>query len=363
MILHVCSGDVWAGAENQVIALLTTLLQAGDPVELVVFNPGRLQVEAQSRGIPVSLVSEENCTFSMVRQLRKLIRQSSPALMHTHGYKENLITFMAQFGFGVPMVTTLHGGAEFSFKGKQRLVQQLNSMLIRYKFRALVAVSGELATQCQRLWPGKVAQINNFAIASRIRRGSLEKMPPKAEKELARARKEGFVIGIVGRMVSLKRHDLAIDTLAFLRKQLNLPASLLIVGEGPEQNNLEGKAEAASVSGSVFFTGACDNPYPLLAGLDCLLICSDHEGVPMVMLEAMALGRPIVAHNVGGMHEAIDGTDAGILVDQQKPELYALAIAGLISDRASVGGDTTPEAYTCALVLKQYQDLYRKCLT
>jgi teichuronic acid biosynthesis glycosyltransferase TuaC len=135
----------------------------------------------------------------------------------------------------------------------------------------------------------------------------------------------------VGNLVPLKRHAIAIDTLEAL-----MPAfpgiSLLIVGEGPELGELRRHAARRGVSGRVNFTGAvAQSSLPMYySAADVMLLPSEREGWPNVVLESLACGTPVVASDVGGLREIITDGTLGALVDPHSPGAYAQKVAALL---------------------------------
>jgi L-malate glycosyltransferase len=99
-----------------------------------------------------------------------------------------------------------------------------------------------------------------------------------------------------------------------------------------------------------------------MAHLDALVFTSDHEGLPMAALEALALGVPVVAHAVGGLPELIDSSARGHLVTEQDPEHYAAGIRRVLASRSPRAGATSllPEAFLLEACCRRYVALYQE---
>jgi glycosyltransferase involved in cell wall biosynthesis len=108
-----------------------------------------------------------------------------------------------------------------------------------------------------------------------------------------------------------------------------MKADFYIYGEGPLWSELIALSRDLQVENSVHFEGHCDDISRRLKNLDVLLMTSDHEGLPMILLEAMALKVPIIAHGVGGITELLDGGACGILVSNHNAAGYAESIQQL----------------------------------
>jgi glycosyltransferase involved in cell wall biosynthesis len=140
---------------------------------------------------------------------------------------------------------------------------------------------------------------------------------------------DGTVVLSVGQLISLKGHDLALQAVARLSG-----ATLVIVGEGPQAAALERLAAQLGVSERVRFPGAM--PQERLAtwysAADALVLASSREGLPNVLLEALACGTPVVATAVWGTPEIVAAPAAGRLVEARTPEALAAALRDLLAD-------------------------------
>ena len=140
-----------------------------------------------------------------------------------------------------------------------------------------------------------------------------------------------FRIGIAGRLVPVKRVDLFIKAAVELFKtHPELSISFHIYGDGPLRTELVALNRKLNAERMIHFEGHCKNLQQELANLDILLITSDHEGLPMVLLEAMSLKTPAIAHAVGGIPTVLNQGECGVLVSEHQPSSYADAIFQLI---------------------------------
>ena len=134
----------------------------------------------------------------------------------------------------------------------------------------------------------------------------------------------------VGNLVELKGHDLAVRSLT----QLDEVFHLVIVGSGPERQNLHDLAHRLGLADRVFFAGSVDNAELKwwYSAANALVLCSSREGWPNVLLEAMACGLPVVATRVGGVPEIVATPVAGRLIERRDPGVLTEAIKALFSD-------------------------------
>ena len=133
----------------------------------------------------------------------------------------------------------------------------------------------------------------------------------------------------VGNLVELKGHNIAIQALA----ELDTSFQLLIVGTGPEGQNLQDLVNQLGLADRVLFAGRIENTELKwwYSAADVLVLCSSREGWPNVLLEAMACGTPVVATRVGGVQEIVANPVAGRLMDQRSPEALVDALRALLS--------------------------------
>jgi glycosyltransferase involved in cell wall biosynthesis len=144
-----------------------------------------------------------------------------------------------------------------------------------------------------------------------------------------RAPAPSFRIAIVGRLVSVKRHDIFLQVAALLETQSPGVFSFYVMGDGPLRAELESSEWAKNPH--LTFLGFRPDALALLASMDALVMTSDHEGTPMVALEAMALGVPVVARKTGGLAAILDG-GCGVLVDSEDISQLASALQRLRQD-------------------------------
>jgi L-malate glycosyltransferase len=329
VVSHVVSGDLWAGAEVQVYNLCRAL-QATDQVAptAVVFNAGILYDKLRELGIPVTLADETKLgPIAIASTIASHCREHKTGIVHTHGFKENVLGILGKELARVPVsVRTVHGNPETAFtlrRPHKWLVQKLDVLLGRLRQQAVIAVSTQLEETLERLFPGKVHKIYNFIDVNNIRRQWNRKI--ETHDETPR-------IGIVGRLVPVKRVDFFIKTLALL-DQKGVPYQGVIIGSGPLELELRQLAVDLGIEEKIDFKGFVSPALSEIRNLDVLLMTSDHEGLPITILEALTLKVPVIAHNIGGIPEVLDGGRCGWLVDCHSPEGYANALTSVLSSK------------------------------
>ena len=252
--------------------------------------------------------------------IRKMCRSRGVSIVHTHGYRSDIVGGHAGHEAGVPIVTTVHG---FTGGGwKNRGYERLQRFAFR-RFDAVVAVSRPQADQLRASGvPSQRIHIVPNALAAH---------PAPLDRHEARRvlglPAQGLVAGWVGRVSREKGIDVFIDAVASLQDRVIQAA---IVGDGPERSTESARAESIAPS-RFLWLGAVPDASRYFAAFDLFVMSSRTEGLPMVMLEAMAAGTPIVATNVGGIPDLISPGE-GVLVPPEDPGALAGAIRATLDD-------------------------------
>lgn len=321
VVTHIVSGDLWAGAEVQVYNLCKALQATGSiKPTAVVFNEGLLSARLRELGIPVDVADETRVSaLQIIKTIKTHCQHNGTGVVHTHGFKENILGIIGKELARVPRsVRTVHGNPETAFtfaKIHKWLVNQLDLLLGRFRQNHVIAVSSQLQERLKPLFPGKVEKIFNFVDVDAIRQ---QWQKPAGHLPLEPS------LAIVGRLVPVKRVDLFLETIALLNRE-GTPCKGIIIGTGPLERTLKQYASTLGITDRVTFAGFVDPALERLSQVDLLMMTSDHEGLPMTLLEALALEIPIVAHNTGGIPEVLDHGRCGWLVDLHSAEGYASA--------------------------------------
>jgi len=342
-VLHIISGDLWAGAEVQVLTLAKALKNSTNTtIDIVLLNHGELEQKLISSSVNTIVFDESKLnSLTILWKLIRIIRQIKPDVIHTHRFKENILGCVAaQLNGNIPTIRTSHGAAEHTLSWWQlpkRLILWLDFFFGRYLQHAIIAVSEELAEKLKKDFPAsKVHVIENGIDLQGVNKHVFDKK--------LNATTDTFNIGFAGRLVPVKRVDTLLKTARYTLD--NYPEQRIafhIYGDGPLRDELERLNRNLKTDTIVSFEGHCNDILRRIQNMDALLITSDHEGLPMILLEAMALGTPIIAHAVGGIPHLLDQGRCGILITENKPANFAIGIDHLINSPAKIS-EITREA-------------------
>lgn len=143
---------------------------------------------------------------------------------------------------------------------------------------------------------------------------------------------ESVVIGSVGRLVPQKGFPLLLDAFAIAVREACVPARLVIVGGGPEGRSLLEQAHRLGIASQVTLLGHREDIRGIMDEFDIFVLASEFEGLPFALLEAMALSKPVIATDVGGIRDAVIDGLTGILIPSRDRTLLASAMSRLIGD-------------------------------
>ncbi len=330
-ILHIVSGDLWAGAESQVLTLVSELAKRHH-VSVIVLNHGRLATELEALKLDVEVFPESQ--FGFVKLLYKSwrkVRQYKPDVIHTHRKKEHLIGALANLlSVNAGCVRTVHGAQEFTLSLTQKLQGLIDRWVAVYLQDAVISVSDVLTHDLKNKIPAEKI----YTIANGVDPGKVNADAAKHSVDIDPSR---INIGIIGRLVRVKRVDLFIQIAHLLcHSNSQTDFQFHIFGDGPLKSSLLELSESFELQNTVTFHGHSDVIPSWLANFDILIMTSDHEGLPMTALESLSLGVPVVAHAVGGLVPLLEEAFPQGLIYSQIPADYDAVVQNILEERPEV---------------------------
>lgn len=352
------------GADRQVLHLARALLAHDYQVRLVSMTPlEEMGRQALSEGLPiVSLeMKRGQADRRAFQELVKLLRSWKPHLLTSFMYHANLLGRLAGRWAGVPLIVTSIRSEQTGSPARDWLMRLTNWM-----DQCSTTNSEQVASSlCERglLRRDKVKVIPNgvdveaFASAAELRcmvRDDLKVGPSE------------FVWLAVGRLLPQK--DYATLLVAF-EPLANAPARLLIAGRGPLLEGLQHQAQQLGIASQVMFLGVRDDVRELLAAADGFVLSSAWEGMPNVVMEAQAAGKPVVATQVGGVAELVENGASGFLVPPENSNALSGAMQRLMmltgEQRAQMGSRGREHViahYSVDAMADQWMALYQELL-
>lgn len=330
------------------------------------------------------------------RRVKKLIKDFRPDIVHTHAAKAGAVGRMAASELGVKVIVhTFHGHVFHSYFGQVRtaMYKNIERFLARRSSR-IVAISEkqkqELVDEHRICAPDKVSVIplgfdlSKFQQDLEAKRKLFRRVYGVADDELA--------VGIVGRLVPVKNHDLFLQSLKYLSERTGRKVRAFIVGDGEERERLEQVTRdlGLSMAAGPFFNGhgfghgvngkPCVAPAQVTftswikevdvvnAGLDIVALTSNNEGTPVTLIEAQAANKPVVSTNVGGIENVVLPGRTGLLSPPGDAEGLGANLLKVVEDdslRASLaehGWAHVRDRYHYSRLVADTERMYRQLL-
>lgn len=358
-ILHVVAPAPFGGLESVLRALATGHASLGHSIRVaVVLSPGDdphpFAEALESDGVATSRVRVGDRDYRGERRaIRTLCRRHRPDVVHTHGFRPDVVDGGVVRAERIPVVSTCHGFIDSNWRA--RIYQWLQRRALR-RFDAVIAVSAPIAWRVRAagVAPAKIHLVpNTFAPIA----GGVSREDARRRLNLPNVP----VIGWVGRLSTEKGPDIALEAFARLGRS-NI--RLLMIGAGPDESLLRRRAAVLGLGDLVLWRGVVPDAGVLFSAFDAFLLSSRSEGTPVALLEAMATQVPIVATRVGGVPDMIDATSAS-LVESHDVDGMAAALADVLDEpnlaraRADRARARLSQQFTLENWLSQYESIYR----
>lgn len=359
-ICYVISGDLWGGAEEQAFSLIQEIAENTEhSLDVITFNHGLLVERLQQIGIKAKVIDEKKSNaFVLFWKIFLFLRGRQVDVLHAHGMKEHLLSGLAGRLVSVKrIVRTFHGRGLLSSVVKKNVDKFSTVFLVD----RIVAVSSELATYL--IFCGfnqkKIKVIRNGINVDGLRKAIQasskgETFPPKSDS---------FVFGVVGRLVPVKGHQFFFTAFKQLVEN-GYDVRLLVLGDGALEEEFRVSIHEMGLAEHVFLLGFVENPLDYVVGFDAFVMPSLNEGIPLAILEAMALGVPVIASRVGGIPEVVDDKRTGLLVEPKSVDglyracLQLLTNPELRQDLARQAGEHVQSEFSASKTVQETLLLY-----
>ena len=377
-IVHAIARLNVGGAALSVLELAAGQQKLGHDVLVVAgtIPPGEASMEylTEQLGVPYTHLPELQRELSprrdvaATRTIQRLLRTRRPDVLHTHtakaGATGRIAALLAGRAHPKAVVHTYHGHVLSGyFDARRERAYRLVERALAHATDALVAVSNEVRDDLVRLGvaPGdKIVVIPyGFDLDRRIDSSSSARAAKRAEAGLG----DAFVIGWAGRLTEIKRPQDLVRVLSLLPG-----AVLVLAGDGELRGEVETLARTLGVADRVRFLGYIDDLGSWYAAFDAFLLTSANEGAPVVAIEALAAGVPVVATAAGGTGTVVDDGETGFLAPIGDVAALAAHLERLRGDddlRTRLGDEGARrmrERFSTARMVDDVDRLYRKIL-
>jgi glycosyltransferase involved in cell wall biosynthesis len=363
-IVHVLAPARVGGLERVVQALATGHSRCGHEVHVVpVFSedePRHPFLEPlRDAGVSVHPLAVPGRAYRRERaQFAELCRRILPDVVHSHGYRTDVVDAPVARRLGIPIVTTVHGFTRGGWKN--RLYETLQKRAFR-RFDAVAAVSRMQVEEIRAAG----SQSSHVHLLRNAWAAGDAPLPAAEARALLGVPDGALHVGWVGRLSPEKGPDLLLEALARLS---DLPFVCSVIGEGRQAAALRQRAHTLGLADRLLWHGYRSDAARLYSAFDVFVLSSRTEGTPIALFEAMAAGAPVVATAVGGVPDVV-GPDEAVLVQPGCPDRLAHAIREVAADaavtslRVRSARERLDRQFSAVHWLERYELLYRSLLT
>jgi len=299
---------------------------------------------------------------STVAALRKYIARHRLDLIHSHKFKATSYSLLARWRLPCRLVATYHNW--LTDTAALWLYAALDKRLAGY-CDAAVGVSGPVVQELRRYVPAdRVHQIGNGVDTQSYRR-LLPRAEARRELQLPADR---MLVGFVGRLSAQKGLSNLLRAIAEMPLALRTGVDLVITGDGEKRRALNDEAHMLGLADRTHFLGTRNDTPTIYSALDVFVLPSEQEAFPMVVLEAMACGLPIIATDVGDTARIIEDGVSGLVVRPRNVDSLRQALSELLQnpDRARRFGEAARERvvkyFSSTQMAQTYLALYEELL-
>jgi glycosyltransferase involved in cell wall biosynthesis len=342
-------------------------------VEVVgIYSPRRLDTACRERlasgrlppmhALPMRRAVHPGDALDLVRLVRLLRKLGPFDLLHAHSSKGGALGRLAARHLGIPSVYTPHAFVTLDPtlpRWKRAMYGQVERRLARFG-SAVIAVSREEVEHAKALAidPGKIHVVANGIAPPAF--------PPRDE---VRARlgisAQELVVGFVGRFSSQKAPEVMLDAFATVLRQ-RPDARLVMVGSGPLEEEVRRRIDQNGLGSKVKLLGDVVAT-TVMPAFDLFCLSSRYEGMPYVLVEALAAGLPIVSTQVGGANLCVEPEQNGLIVPPDDPGALAAGIASILSDpqrrrRFATASSAIATRFTADRMVAETLEVYQRVL-
>lgn len=359
-VVEILATGTSGGAQEHVFSLMTRLDLARFDASVVSLSPGSAVRKLERAGFEVLVIDEPDEAVAVGMLTARLV-ETRPDVVHTHMYRADIIgtkavMALANAGHRRPyLVSTVHSSRIRSMEDRETLRRLTPEM------DQLIAVSKSIER--------KIADEHRDGAPVRLIYNGVDLDRYDHQEPCCTLRDEygmepgSQIVGVVARLEPEKGHLTLLDAWPHVLRSVP-DAYLLMVGEGSQREALAARAAENRVAHRVVFTGRRDDVPAVTAALDVAVLPSHREAQGLSILEAMALSRPVVASDVGGIPEMIEDGVTGLLVPHDQPEALAAAIVRLLTDHsladtiARAAHDLVHDRFCVQLMVRSVEEIY-----
>jgi glycosyltransferase involved in cell wall biosynthesis len=359
-VVEVLATGTNGGAQEHLYSLLTRIDRSRYEASVVALSPGSAVRKLQRAGIPVLVIDDPDDAVA-VGALTAHLADVRPDVLHNHMYRAELVGTRAAIALGAIgrprpyIVSTVHSSRIRSAEDREqlrRLTPHIDQLIaVSRAIEAKIVAEGRATVPVRLIYNGVDLERYDHQEPCCTLRDEYG-MEPGSQ-----------IVGVVARLEPEKGHPTLLESWPAVLREVP-DAYLLVIGEGSAREALERLAAQLRIAHRVVFTGRRDDVPAVTAALDVAVLPSYREAQGLSILEAMALSRPVVASNVGGIPEMIEDGVTGLLVPPHDPAALAGAIVRLLRDHSyadtigRAGHDMVHDRFCIELMVKAVEGIY-----
>jgi len=354
-IVHTEWSDGFGGQEHRILLECGEMARRGHRVHIACRSEAALFSKAKEAGIPVTPVPiRSSADLNAIRILFSLFRREKVQVVNTHSGKDSWVASIAAKAARVPLlVRTRHISVPI----------RRHAFNLVYRWPDGYITTGEMIRDHLIRKGISADRVVSIPTGVDLDRFSAEVRGNRIREEFG-IEPRTFLVSMIGVFRSWKRHDLFLEVIRLL-KERGLPVRALLAGEGQGREAIEAEIARKGLAGTVILAGYREDIPEILAASDALVLTSDRfEGVPQVILQGLAMARPVIASPIGGIPEVVKAEETGLLCETGDATAYARALARLAGDPAigermgKAGRELVLARYTVAAMCEKTEALY-----
>lgn len=339
----ICGGKLY-GAERWMLAFMNHLKNVDSVFIYPTLSDPVMVNEVQKLGIKICRVNEKRkkAFLDFIKKIFNIIKKEEIDILHTHGYKADILGFFAARMAGIKIMSTPHGFSHNA--GLKMIINDTSNKIILNFFDLIVPVSSDLGNSI--LYKKKIKQLHNFVDLTTI------PQPQEGNPKL---------VTYIGQLIKRKR----VQDLILALKHVKTPGvRVQVIGDGAAKNELMALAASLGFEDRIAFLGFRSDRLELLNSSGIFALVSTLEGIPRCMMEAMALKRTVIGTDIPGITDLISPHETGLLVPIGAPEKIAGAIDFLIDEEekrklmAENAGRLIQEHFSAQKVAEKFEKIY-----
>jgi glycosyltransferase involved in cell wall biosynthesis len=284
--------------------------------------------------------------FKSYIELKKIIVQFKPDIVHTHAAKAGTIGRLVALHCGIPVILhTFHGHVFHSYfgKAKTRLFIEIERYLAK-KTTKIIAISEIQKRELSETYKiASAKKIDVIPLGFNLKRFETDQLSKRKSFRLEYNIDDNEIaIGIIGRLVPIKNHRLFLKAIKLVSKRTSQPIRAFIIGDGEDRKKIEGLALSLGIEFNnkvhrekhlITFTSWIKEVDVCIAGMDIIALTSDNEGTPVSLIEAQAGGKAIVSTNVGGIENIVLENETALLSKVNDEKMFAENLLRLVENK------------------------------